>query len=168
MECLQLVGLGWYFNDTKCKFMHILSFFQKNWYKLRFRIKLEEEQLIKFPLTKIFYSPFWGDFPLRVCCVLCHAKSRDKNNYPLGKDVSVSIVVGKSTVLVTLSSTERPVKHEQFNFSLSRQGFKTYSPDQNFLLSILSLTCQILFLTRQILSRSSKLSRSTVVSDATR
>ena len=28
MECLELVGLVWYFNNTKCKFTYILSFFK--------------------------------------------------------------------------------------------------------------------------------------------
>ena len=30
MECHDLVGLVWYFNNTKYKFMYILSFFQNN------------------------------------------------------------------------------------------------------------------------------------------
>ena len=30
MECHELVGLVWYFNDKKCKYMYLLSFFQNN------------------------------------------------------------------------------------------------------------------------------------------
>ena len=46
-----------------------------------------------------------------------------------------------------------------------RQGFKNYSHDQKVHSSFLSLSCQILFFTSQILLRSSKLVRSTVASD---
>ena len=77
MECHKLVGLLWYFNDKKCKFMYILSFSQNSLQELRFKINLEEEQFIKRPLTEIFYSPFLGDLPLQFCCVPCHAKLRD-------------------------------------------------------------------------------------------
>ena len=61
--------------------MYILSFFQNNWYKSRFGIKVEEEQFIQCPLTESLYSPFSGDFPLQFCCVLCHEKLR--NNFLL-------------------------------------------------------------------------------------
>ena len=75
MECHEMVGLIWYINNTKCKSMYILSFFQNNLYGLRFRIKLEAERR----LTENFYFLFSGDFTLRFFCVLCHAKSR--NNF---------------------------------------------------------------------------------------
>ena len=67
----------------------------------------------------------------------------NNNNYPLVKHVSVLIVVGKSVFLVTLSSMERPVKNEHFNFSILRKGFKNYSHDQKVLVSILSLARKI-------------------------
>ena len=34
--------VGEEFNNIKCKYMYILSFFQYNLYELRFRIKVEE------------------------------------------------------------------------------------------------------------------------------
>ena len=30
MECIELVGLVWYFNNNTCKFLYILSFFQNS------------------------------------------------------------------------------------------------------------------------------------------
>ena len=58
-----------------------------------------------------------------------------------------------AAVLVMISYMERPVKHEHFNFSVLRQGFKNYSHNQKVIVFILSLA-------RQILSRlSNNLSR---------
>ena len=107
---------------------------------------------------------FWKNIILRIQVQLQVVEFLSfyiKNNYPLGKDVNVSIVVGNAAVPVTLSPMERPVKHKLFNFSLLRQSFKNYSHKQKVLVSILSLMCQILYCT-------SNLARFTVVSDATR
>ena len=81
----------------------------------------------------------WGSVDCPQCLGMINS-----NNHPSGKDVSVLIVVAMAAVLVMLSSMERPVKHEHFNFSVLRQGFKNYSRNQKFLVSILSLARQIL------------------------
>ena len=75
----------------------------------------------------------------------------NNNNYPLG-NTDLLIVVEMAAVLVTLSSMERPVKHEHVDFNVLRHSFKDYGHSQKVLVSILS--------------RVSKLDRSTVVSDA--
>ena len=56
----------------------------------------------------------------------------NNNNYPLSKYISVLIFVGMAAVLLTLSSIERPYKHENFNVSVLRQGFKNYSHYKRF------------------------------------
>ena len=64
------------------------------------------------------------------------------------------IVVEIAVVLATLSSMERPVKHEHVDFNVLRQGFKEYGHGQKFLVPILYLA--------------QKLAKSAVVSDTMR
>ena len=71
------------FNNTKCKYMYILSFFQNNRYKLRFIIKIEEKidttpfdrKLLfiakKRPQVRVVTFLGWFPFAIVLCSVCC-------------------------------------------------------------------------------------------------